>query len=287
MIKTRKAKESDTPQYLKLLEESFPGIKANILRCKNLGFPWGASKLFLKEINGEVVSHAAFFECPLLIEGQWHKMGALHAICTQITHRSQGLASQLIQEALLWAKDRCEFIILFTEIPKFYERVSFNSVQEYRFHLPYEHSKGSKFLRPVIAPNDDALFLRCYHEREPVSHHLWIKDTGAIASFNTLFATYPTYWSLYYSPTIDGFISYLIEGKTLHLLDVVATKIPSLDLILDHLPTAIEEIYFYFSPDRFTNAAVPEPYLYDKGHLMIHGPWPSTKPFMISPLSRC
>ena len=287
MTKTRKIKESDTPQYLKLLEESFPGIKANILRCKNLGFPWAASKLFLKEINDEVVAHAGFFECPLLVEGQWHKMGALHAICTQVAHRSQGLASQLIQEALLWAKDRCEFIILFTEIPKFYERLSFHSVQEYRFHLPCKHSKGSKSLRPIHAPNDDSLFLRIFREREPISNHLWVKDNGSIASFNTLFATYPTYWSLYYSQSIDGFISYLIEGKTLHLLDVVAAKIPLLDVILDHLPTAIEEIYFYFSPDRLTDAAAPEPHLYDKGHLMIHGPWSSIKPFMISPLSRC
>jgi hypothetical protein len=214
-------------------------------------------------------------------------MGALHAICTQSAHREQGLASQLIQEALIWAKDRCDFIILFTEIPKFYERLSFHSIQEYRLHLPYKRSKGSAFLRPVISPNDDALFLRCFQEREPVSNHLWVKDNGAIASFNTLFTTFPTYWSLYYSPAINGFISYLIEDKTFHLLDIVAAKMPSLDLILDHLPAAIEEIYFYFSPDRFTDAAVPEPYLYDKGHLMIYGPWSNTKPFMISPLSRC
>ncbi|MFA6915830.1 MAG: GNAT family N-acetyltransferase [Parachlamydiales bacterium] len=246
-----------------------------------------ASRLFLKEVNGEVVSHSVFFECPILVEGQWHKMGALHAICTQSAHREQGLASQLIQEALIWAKDRCDFIILFTEIPKFYERLSFHSIQEYRLHLPYKRSKGSAFLRPVISPNDDALFLRCFQEREPVSNHLWVKDNGAIASFNTLFTTFPTYWSLYYSPAINGFISYLIEDKTFHLLDIVAAKMPSLDLILDHLPAAIEEIYFYFSPDRFTDAAVPEPYLYDKGHLMIYGPWSNTKPFMISPLSRC
>ncbi len=139
----------------------------------------------------------------------------------------------------------------------------------------------------MIAPEDDPLLLRCFQEREPLSNRVWIKDKGAIASFNTLFATYPTYWSLSYSPAIDGLISYLIEGKTLHLLDVVASKIPSLDSILDHLPAPIDEIYFYFSPDRLTNAAVAEPYLYDKGHLMVHGAWPCMEPFMISPLSRC
>jgi len=53
------------------------------------------------------------------------------------------------------------------------------------------------------------------------------------------------------------------------------------------IPNPINEIYFYFSSDRLTNAAVLEPYLYDNGHLMVHGNFPSVKPFMISPLSRC
>ncbi|MDR3624688.1 MAG: hypothetical protein P4L16_06070 [Chlamydiales bacterium] len=60
---------------------------------------------------------------------------------------------------------------------------------------------------------------------------------------------------------------------------------PSLDLILDHLPIAIKEIYFYFSPDRLTHKATFEPYYYDNDYLMIHGEWPSSSPFMISPLS--
>lgn len=273
--------------YLELLEESFPGIKANIIRCEALGFSWGSSRLFLKEEKGEVVSHVSFLECPLFIDGRWSKMGAIHAICTKSTHRKQGHASQLILEALKWAKKRCEFVMLFTEIPAFYERFSFHSIQEYRFYLPYKHPRGSQSLRPVIAPEDNSLFLHCFQEREPLSNHVWIKDTGVLASFNTLFATYPIYWSLYYSPSLDGFISYLLEGSTLHLLDIIAKKLPSLEEILEHIPAAIDEIYFYFSSDRLTGRAIPQPYLYDKGHLMIHGKWPHTKPFMISPLSRC
>ena len=207
--------------YLELLESSFPGIKSNILRCQALGFPWAASKLFLKEDKGETLSHAAFFECPILVEGQRYNMGALHAICTKPSRQGQGLATQLIQEALFWAKERCDMTLLFTEIPSFYKRFSFQSVQEHRFRLPCAHPKGTHALRPVVAPQDDDLFLRLFRNREQVSSRLWIKDSGAIASFNTLFATYPTYWSLYYSSVIDGFISYFLEDKTLHLLDVL------------------------------------------------------------------
>jgi hypothetical protein len=272
--------------YLDLLEGSFPGIKANIKRCEKLGFLW-SSIPFLKKEGGGVVSHVGFLDYPMLVEGQKCSVGALHAICTKVTHRNQGLASALIQEALKCAKERYEFVVLFTEIPQFYEKLSFRSVQEYRFHLPCQHPKGSHPLTAVISPKDNPLFLRSFKERAPISNHVWMKDYGAIASFNALFATYPIYWSLYYSPSIDGFISYSLEDKTLHLFDIVASKIPSLEQILDHLPAPIDEIYFYFPPDRLTNAAVAEPYLYDKCSLMAYGNLPSIKPFMVSPLSRC
>jgi predicted N-acetyltransferase YhbS len=103
---------------LNLLDESFPGIKANIRRCENLDFPWN-SKPFLKEENREPISHVGFLEYPIEIDGQHHKAAALHAICTKINYRKRGLASQLIREALQWAEKQYAFIILFTEIPQF------------------------------------------------------------------------------------------------------------------------------------------------------------------------
>jgi predicted N-acetyltransferase YhbS len=272
--------------YLHLLEESFPGMQATIARCEALGFPW-SSRPFLKEEKGEIVSHVGFLNYPMLIEGKWRNGGALHAICTKASHRGRGLASALIQEVLEWAKTQVEFVILFTEIPKFYERLSFHSLQEYRFHLPCKRPKGSLPSFPMTCPKDAPLFLNCFHSRVPLSTHLWVKDQGAIASFNTLFATYPTFWSLHYSPSLEGILSYHLEGKTLHLYDVIAENIPSLDGILDHIPAEIEGVYFYFPPDRFTNEATPEPYLYDKGHFMVHEIDLSAQPFMIAPLSRC
>jgi hypothetical protein len=79
--------EISKKSYVNLLEKSFPGIKDNIVRCEALGFTWEASKLFNKEENGEVLSHVALLECPMLVEGQWHNMGALHGICTKSTHQ--------------------------------------------------------------------------------------------------------------------------------------------------------------------------------------------------------
>ncbi len=279
--------EINQKPYIKLLNESFPGIKDHIIRWEALGFSWESSKLFIKEEKGQVLSHVALCVCPIFIEGQWHKMGALHGICTQATHRRRGLATELIQEAVQWAKGHCEIVLLFTEIPAFYEKISFHRIPEHRFHLSHPHQKGSQPLRPVVAPQDRDLFISCFRERESLSNRLWVKDNGRIASFNALFATYPTFWSVHYSPMIDGLISYLLEDKTLHLFDIVASKMPSLDVILDHIPAAIDDIYFYFSPDQLTNEAIPEPYLYDNGHLLIHGSWPISNPFMISPLSRC
>ncbi len=92
-------------------------------------------------------------------------------------------------------------------------------------------------------------------------------------------------WTIF--SRIDGLLSFEVENQTLHLFDVVAKKIPSLELILDHFQTPIKDIYFYFSPDRLTQNAMPKPYLYDNGYLMVHGAMPTVTPFMIAPLSRC
>lgn len=273
--------------YLDLLEESWHGLKQTILRCEALGFPWEVSKLFTRDVKGKTISHVALLECPVLMEGRWHQVGALHAVCTHRDHRGQGIATELIQESLHWSKERCEAVFLFTEIPAFYQRISFRPVQEHRFHLPGFYHKGSELLRPVSAPQDNELFLRCFRERAPLSDRLWVKDHGVIAAFNAWFATYPNYESVYYSPLIDGFLCYQLENKTFHLLDVVARKIPSLDLILAHLPQTVEDLYVYFPPDQLTDKAIPEPYLYDKGHLLVHGSWEISHPFMVSPLSRC
>jgi GNAT superfamily N-acetyltransferase len=274
--------------YLNLLEESFPGIKNQIIRYENLGFSWGGSgRIFTKEERGIIVSHVGFFECPIIIESTYRRMGALHAICTKATHRGKGYASELIREALQWAEQRCEFTILFTDIPDFYKKFSFQCVPEHRFHLSCNHTKGGKALRTVTSPADDHLFLRCFCEREPISHQLWIEDNGRIASFNMFYATYPVYWSLHYSPWIDGFISFRLENRTLHLFDVIARQLPTLELILEHFSAPIDSIYFYFPPDRFSDLTILEPFRYDDGYLMIHGLFSCVKPFMISPLSRC
>jgi hypothetical protein len=56
--------------YIKLLDESFPGIRQNIMRTQALGFPWEASRLFIKKKNGRAVSHVALLECQALFDGQ-------------------------------------------------------------------------------------------------------------------------------------------------------------------------------------------------------------------------
>ena len=274
-------------EHFDLLEDSFPGIQANIERYEALGFSWNLSKPFFKKQNGEVVSHAGFLEMPLLVNGKKRQVGALHAICTKNTERSQGLASALVKEALEWAEGRVSSVILFTEIPQFYEKLSFQPVQEHRFHLKERRLKGGKTLTPLTFPKDNALFIRIYANRAPLSERLWIEDKGSLAAFNTLFATYPLYWSLHYSASVDAIFSFTLEGKVLHLYDVVAEKIPPLDIILDHMPAAVEEIYFYFSPDLLSKEARPVPYLYDNGHLMLYGETLGSEPFMVPPLSRC
>lgn len=276
----------DHRNHLNLLDECFPGIKANIVRTEKIGFPW-VSKPFLKEEKGEALSHVGVLEYPMLVEGRLIKAAALHAICTKSPNRGKGLASELIKKVIEWAKGRYELLVLFTEIPSFYEKLSFKSLQEYRFHLRVNHTSGTKALRQIRSPDDDSLFKEIFRNRAALSNRLWVRDNGVFTSFNALFATYPDYWSLFYSDTLNGFISYHIEGKILYLFDLVSNSIPSLDIILDHFSQEIEEVIFYFSPDRITSDAEAKPYRYDNSYFMAYGNRPLSKPFMVSSLARC
>lgn len=282
---------TDTKPYANLLEESFPGIKSTIARCEALGFSFESlcGRVFFREKDGEVVSHVGALACRVLIDKKWHKMIGLHAVCTKKNLQGQGFASALTLEVLQWAKTNSDFQILFTDIPSFYERLGFAFRQEHRFALKKSFPKGSKVFSALAAPKDDDLFLRCFREREPLSQRFWIEDRGEIASFTTLFGKglYPSYWSLYYCPEFDGFLSWFFEDKTLHLLDVVAAKLPTFEQIIEYLPQDINDVYFYFPPDRLGIETKAESHLYDKGHLMVHGLLPLKDPFMIAPLSRC
>jgi predicted N-acetyltransferase YhbS len=276
----------DKSLLFNFLDESFSGMKRNMERCETIGFPW-ASRTFLEQENGNILSHVGFLEYPMLIEDRMHKLGAIHAVCTKETHRGRGLSTDLIKRVLAWAKQSHEAVVLYTGIPAFYERIGFKKIQEYRFKLQLNHPKGLKNSAELISPRDDALFKRLYSEAAPASKVAWVKDDGTIASFNTLFATFPTYWSLHYCESIEAIVSWNLEGKTLHVFDIVSKHIPSLKTLLDYVPGDIETIYFYFSPDLLAPEAISEPHLYDEGHLMVHGTWPDTRKFMIAPLSRC
>ncbi len=273
--------------YLALLNRSFPGIRDNIVRWEALGLTWEMSRAFVKEENGEVVSHVGLLEFPVVIDGHWLKIGALHAVCTEASYRGRGLASELVRDALQVASGLFDTVILFTAISSFFEQLEFRRIQEQRFYLALPHPKGTQSLRSLTAPSDHGLLMRCYRDCEPLSNRVWLKDNGAVASFNALFATFPAYWSFYHLPAMDGLVSCELKDGKLHLYDVVARKMPSLALILDHLPASIDGIYFYFSPDKLAPDSIAEPYVFDNGQLMVHGAWPSTGHFMISTLSRC
>lgn len=271
---------------LNLLGSCFPGIKTNILRCESNGIAW-ISKPFVKEANGETISHVGLLDYPMLINGQRVKAAGLHAICTREDYREQGLSSELILEALAFADERYDLVILFTEIPEFYEKLSFHTIKEHQFRLPVAHKGGTKSLTPMKVPEDVALLRKCFDERASLSNLMWVDAGCEISAFNALFATYPDFWSLHYSSSLDAIISFELEGKTLRLFDIVAKQLPSLEQILDHMPSEIEEIYFYFSPDLFAKDTASEPQRYDDGFFMVRGNWTQDKPFMIPLLSRC
>lgn len=79
--------------YAHLLEASFPGIKSTIARCEALGFSWEdlCGRVFVKQHEGNVISHVAALQCRVLIDKKWHRMVNLHAVCTKKITKGKAL----------------------------------------------------------------------------------------------------------------------------------------------------------------------------------------------------
>lgn len=82
-------------------------------------------KLFIAELDGEIVSHAEVFERRIYFTKNQLTVGCLAGVCVAPAHRRRGLGTKISTNALqLAAHSRKDGVVLFqTNIPKFYLRL--------------------------------------------------------------------------------------------------------------------------------------------------------------------
>jgi hypothetical protein len=88
---------------------------------------------------------------------------------------------------------------------------------------------------------------------------------------------------------LDVIVCCELDGPRLKLFDVVGPRLCSLADIVNRIPQCIDEVEFYFSPDRFKVQTHAVPHLFaGDSHLMVRGSFDAeSEAFMIPRSARC
>ena len=179
----------------------------------------------------------------------------------------------LMEELLEYCEGRFETLELGTANPEYYEPFGFRIVPEHCFVAKIPSScSGAEGFRPFDLSLDGELTRldRLLTERTPVSHVAGVVNELDIFKFSQGRS------DLHYCRELDCFAVFERIESRLALYDVIARELPPFDRLLSALSFtvgSVDEVGFYFSPDRFDVDARPELFRYDDDHFMVRGPF--------------
>ncbi|MCK6521801.1 GNAT family N-acetyltransferase [Myxococcota bacterium] len=273
-------------QVYALYETSFPGLPAGIQRAEAVGVPWPTNTTPFTLFDGdEAVSHVGVLMQPMRLGGEDRLVAGFHAVCTRPSHRGRGLARRLLAEACAFADARTPLSELSTDDPPIYTGHGFRVTQTYRFVASpaAPSSVVCRPLRPSSVAADLELLRGLLRRRAPASSRWGTLEPGWLVLTDAALSRRAdtVFWSL---PEHDAVIAWEAVGDDLHVLDVIAARLPPREVILGALPPTRGRVLWSFAPDLLDPEASPEPVPAANGAFMTRGPWPSLGPIGVSPL---
>jgi GNAT superfamily N-acetyltransferase len=273
-------------QLFELLGGWIDGLAPDHPRCALLREAFAHSSTpFVHEHGGRAVAHVGVVERSLVILGERHTLGGLHAVYTDPAQRRRGLFRELVREALEHCDARYPAALLATDSPELYRPFGFRALREHCFELAAEApASGSSSLRELDPTRaaDRALLERLLATREPVSERL------GVASADAVFALSSAGKLLHYCEPLDAALVLRQELDALHLEDIVAPRLPALGSLLAALPRPRRRVCLHFAPDRLAPAARARPRA-APDVLMVRGPFACAQlelPFALAPTAR-
>ncbi len=259
-----------------LLDLAFIGLSAHARALGPLGLRWDhVSTPFLVTDGDQPLAHVGVLEVPMVLDGRERLVGGIHAVCTHPNHRRRGYFRLAMDEALAWCDERYATALLIGEDSGLYEPLGFRVVRESRFVAPACRS-GSRPHRQrlrrldLAQPADLCILHRLLDQRAPVSRRLGVVRERGVFLFTQ--AKQP----MWYAEDLDAILCLKTTDATLQLYDVVATRIPTLQDVIDRIDSPLERAEVYFTPDRLDASLTPEPHVVDGDSLlMVRGEFPS------------
>jgi len=267
-----------------LLDVVFPGLPAHARALEPLGLRWDqVSKPFLVTDGDQPLAHVGVLEVPMVLDGRETLVGGIHAVCTHPNHRRRGYFRLAMEEALAWCDERYATALLIGGDSKLYEPFGFREVRESRFVAHVCRSTNAPHrqrLRQLALdqPADLRLLHRLLDKRVPVSRRLGVMRERGVFLFTQ--AKQP----MWYAEDMDAILCIEITDETLRLYDLVATRIPTLEEVIDRIDSPLKRVEVYFTPDQLDIPLSPEPHMVDvDSWLMARGDFPGSQGGLILP----
>ncbi|ASS74321.1 hypothetical protein CIG75_04525 [Tumebacillus algifaecis] len=233
--------------------------------------------------EGNAVANISLFDFPIRLEGKTVRAAGIQSVMTHPDHRGQGLIRRLFDELFQRCEAQYELFFLYARDHEMYEKFGFRLVPQSHFCCDNITRAPDSFtpLRALNVHNaeDSRLLKNLFATRRPVSDVLGPINHSS-SFFFALLADAEI--EIAYLPDQAAAIAYSLQDGVLHLYDIVSQQIPSLAVILSCLPTAVERVEVYFTPDQLqTEYTALE--LTTDAKLMVRGSFPERLIFQPPP----
>jgi GNAT superfamily N-acetyltransferase len=242
----------ERPAFLALVDLLRDIFDIDIGRLDGFGGPDLAAMPFgYFDPEGRCVANFTAFPMPLMIEGRIVRAVGYQSGAVRPDYRGRGLYRDLMGRAFAWAQlEGFELGLLLTDKPALYRPYGFEVVAQHVFRglAPQPSTPQPPAWRLSLTSSDDiALVRRLLAERQPVSNHF------SIAGHQTEFllnACFDDDIRLSHLPGSDAIAAWRVEEDALHLLDIVAARVPPLADIAGALQQVSSQCVVHFPPDR-------------------------------------
>ena len=202
-------------------------------------------------VGDRMVANACLYTMNMRVAGKDCKVAQISAVGTDPDYRLKGLAYDLDQQAMEWAKKDHDFFYLFadTEAFRLYEKCGFRRVVEHKSRIRVEGGDRSSGLRKLDPgnSNDRELIYRIARERTPVSNRFGVNNPK-------LFMFWCLYFlkeNIYYVEEFDLLVLFERKDDLATILDIVGKAMPQFSAVYPFIAAPTDrQVEFSFMPDR-------------------------------------
>ncbi len=174
-----------------------------------------------------LVSNVCVYSLEMSVAGRNCRVAQISAVATQPEFRRKGLARQLMQRAMDWARDQhdCFFLFADDDAHAFYKACGFRLTPEYKARISVAGAVARPGAKKLDMQRTDhrELAYRLASHRVPVSDVLGVRNDKLLM----FWCLYHLRDHIYHIPDLDALVLFKRDGGLVTVFDIVGTRLPT------------------------------------------------------------